>query len=350
MSAAKKRRQPTVRATPATSAILRNGSVIELVRTLDRSATRFALWEQGTCRPVEWFVDDTGRIRVPFQVDNTLIAHEVMLLPSWHEAYGSQQELLAEIHTFISTYVALSDSFARIVRAYVLLTWVFDTFNELPYLRVQGDFGSGKTRFLQVVGSICYRPLFASGASSTSAVFHLLDSIGGTLIIDEADFRFSDETADMAKLLNNGNVRGMPVLRAQVMRQREFEPRAFAVFSPKLVAMRGRYADRGLESRFLTETMHAGRLPNDMPLHLPSSFPRAALDLRNKLLRYRFDNWAKHSPNEALLDRTYAPRLNQMALPLLSIIEDEDERAALYEAIAKHSTTSETEDYQWEAV
>lgn len=349
MSAAKKRRQPVVRATPAISAILSNGSVIELVRTLDRSVTRFALWEQGTCRPVEWFVDDTGRVRVPFQADNTLIANEVVLLPSWHEAYGSQQDLLSEISTFVSTYVALSESFAHIVRAYVLLTWVFDAFNELPYLRVQGDFGSGKTRFLQVVGSICYRPLFASGASSTSAVFHLLDSIGGTLIVDEADFRFSDETADMAKVLNNGNVRGMPVLRAQVMRQREFEPRAFAVFGPKLVAMRGRYTDRGLESRFLTETMRTSRLSDDMPLHLPSSFPRAALALRNKLLRYRFDTWAKHSPNEALLDRTSAPRLNQMALPLLSIIEDEDERAALYEAIAKHFTTSETDDYQWEA-
>src|SRR5437868_7678103 len=97
--------------------------------------------------------------------------------------------------------------------SYVLLTWVYDRFNELPYLRLRGDYGTGKTRFLLTLCSICYKPIFASGASSVSPLFHMLDRFGGTLIIDEADFRFSDEKADLTKILNNGNVRGFPVLR-----------------------------------------------------------------------------------------------------------------------------------------
>ena len=102
---------------------------------------------------------------------------------------------------------------------YVLLTWLYDAFNELPYLRLRGDYGSGKTRALLILGSLCYKGFFASGASTVSPIFHTLDAFRGTLIFDEADFRFSDERAEVVKILNNGNVRGLPVLRTMMNRQ-----------------------------------------------------------------------------------------------------------------------------------
>lgn len=49
---------------------------------------------------------------------------------------------------------------------YVLLTWVYDAFSDLAYLRFRGDFGTGKTRALLTIGSLCYKPFFASGAST----------------------------------------------------------------------------------------------------------------------------------------------------------------------------------------
>ena len=52
---------------------------------------------------------------------------------------------------------------------YVLLSWVYDVFNELPYLRFRGDFGTGKTRALIALGSICYKPFFASGSLRRSS-------------------------------------------------------------------------------------------------------------------------------------------------------------------------------------
>ena len=85
---------------------------------------------------------------------------------------------------------------------YVLFSWVYDAFNEVPYIRFQGDYGTGKTRALLVVGSVCYKPFFASGASTVSPIFHILDAFRGTLILDEADFRFSDEKAEIVKVLN----------------------------------------------------------------------------------------------------------------------------------------------------
>ena len=88
-----------------------------------------------------------------------------MLLPS---AVGECQQkavLLEEVRSFIHRYVDLSPGFEEIAAHYVLLTWVYDAFNELGYLRFRGDYGTGKTRALIAVGSVCYKPFFASGAS-----------------------------------------------------------------------------------------------------------------------------------------------------------------------------------------
>ena len=193
----------------------------------------------------------------------------------------------------------------------------------MPYLRLRGDYGSGKTRALLTIGSICYKGFFASGASTVSPIFHTLDAFQGTLIFDEADFRFSDEKAEIVKILNNGNVRGMPVLRTMMNRQREFNPQAFQVFGPKIVATRGSYEDKGLESRFITEEMGSRKLRSDIPINLPDSFKDEARELRNKLLLYRFHRRFDVKLDETLVDPKIEPRLNQILLPLLSVVADE---------------------------
>lgn len=154
---------------------------------------------------------------------------------------------------------------------------MYDAFNEVPYLRFQGDYGTGKTRALLVIGSVCYKAFFASGASTVSPIFHILDAFRGTLVLDEADFRFSDEKAEITKVLNNGNVDGMPVLRTMMNRQRELNPQAFRVFGPKIVGMRKDYADPALESRFLTEVMGQRLLRSDIPINLPDAMKEVSV-------------------------------------------------------------------------
>jgi hypothetical protein len=170
---------------------------------------------------------------------------------------------------------------------------------------------------------------FASGASTVSPIFHTLNAFRGTLIFDEADFRFSDEKAEIVKILNNGNVRGLPVLRTMMNQQREFNPQAFHVFGPKIVATRGSYDDKGLESRFITEEMGSRRLRSDIPISLPESFKDEARELRNKLLLYRFHRRIDVKIDQSLVDPRLEPRLNQILLPLLSVVSDEHLRSEL---------------------
>ncbi|MHB8147171.1 MAG: DUF3854 domain-containing protein, partial [Vulcanimicrobiaceae bacterium] len=219
-------------------------------------------------------------------------------------------------------YVDLSERFQKIASYYILLTWVYDAFNELPYLRLRGDFGSGKTRALVVIGSLCYKAFFASGASTVSPIFHTLDLFRGTLIFDEADFRFSDEKSELIKIFNNGNAKGFPVLRTAVSAKREFDPRAFAVFGPKIVAMRRSFEDQALESRFLTEEMGQRGLRDNIPINLPDAQEEEARSLRSQLLMYRFHTLDRIRVDESLVDPALSPRLNQILVPLLSIIDD----------------------------
>jgi energy-coupling factor transporter ATP-binding protein EcfA2 len=52
------------------------------------------------------------------------------------------------------------------------------------YLRIIGDYGSGKSRLLKVL-NICYKSIYTSGNASEAPIFRLMHKYGGTLIIDE---------------------------------------------------------------------------------------------------------------------------------------------------------------------
>ena len=112
-------------------------------------------------------------------------------------------------------------------------------------------------------------------------------------------------------------------------RQREFNPQAFQVFGPKIVATRGSYDDKALESRFLTEEMGSRKLRSDIPINLPDSFKEEARELRNKLLLYRFHRRHEVKLDESLVDPKIEPRLNQILLPLMSVVADDTLRSEL---------------------
>jgi hypothetical protein len=178
-----------------------------------RRQTSFVVSRDGQWQ-VASSLDSAERRTVPFSPDNNLLKTGALMLPSAPEEYGNEHELIGEIQAYVHRYVDLSPAFERLASYYVLLSWVYDAFNEVPYLRVRGDYGTGKTRFLLVVGALCYKSFFASGASTVSPIFHTLDAFRGTLVIDEGDFRFSDEKAEIVKILNNGNIRVSPCCAA----------------------------------------------------------------------------------------------------------------------------------------
>lgn len=308
---------------PTVSYLGEDRMIVELLYDPARCVTALAVCRPDGAFSTEPFVAlKAGDRLVPYKPTNNLIATGCVLLPSAIGSRLSTDELVLRITTFIRRYVQLSDGFAKLAPYYVLLSWVYDAFGELPYLRFRGDYGTGKTRALMTLGSICYKPFFASGASTVSPLFHVLDSFRGTMVLDEADLRFSDATAELTKILNNGNAQGLPILRTMSNRHRELNPRAFRVYGPKIIAMRESFSDQALESRFLTEETGGGDLRTDIPIHLPPCFHEEARALRNDLLAWRFAHRFSVKCDPTRIIPGVEPRLNQTALALLSIIED----------------------------
>lgn len=322
-------------ATPTVSGVLRDGSLIEMVYRPKEHRTSLCAAKEGGIRYVPNILED-GQMLVPYSPENNLLKNDVVLFPSEAAEYESDNALIAEIRQFIHRYVDISPLFEQIASYYILFSWVYDAFNELPYLRLRGDTGTGKTRFLLTAGSLCYKPIFASGASTVSPLFRILNDVRGTLIIDEGDFRFSDEKAEIVKILNNGNARGFPVLRSESVNSREFSPRAYAVFGPKLVSTRGFFQDRALESRCLTEETGGRRLRDDIPLNLTAEYQQESLAIRNKLLMFRIRNFGRREIDPSLVDRSIEPRLSQIFVPLLSVIDDAEARQALREVAREY--------------
>jgi hypothetical protein len=316
--------------TPIISRVLPDGTLIETVYDPEQSTTALAVGspEGATTFAPHYDLPDGSRL-VPYSPTNNLLTTGCVLLPSALGEVGDKGDVLREIQQFLARYVDLSPAFAEIVPYYVLLTWVYDAFNELPYLRFQGDYGTGKTRALITVGSLSYKPFFASGASTVSPIFHILDAFRGTLVLDEADFRFSDATGELTKVLNNGSVNGLPVLRTMTNRHRELNPQAFRVFGPKILAMREGFQDRALESRFITEETSRRPLPPHIPIHTPESLGKEACELRNRLLAWRMRYRHTISPDATVRIAGGSARLNQTALALLSLVEDEEARARI---------------------
>lgn len=320
---------------PTCSALLEDGSIVEMCHRRDLGTTCFFVFQDGRARE-EVKLNVRGEALVPYSPKNNLLQHDVILLPSEPLEYDTTDELRQEIRQFIHRFVDVSEAFEELATHYILFSWIYDNFNELPYLRVRGDTGSGKTRCLLTIGSLCYKPIFASGASTVSPLFRILDAFQGTLIVDEGDFRFSDERADMIKILNQGNARGFPVLRTESTNGKELNPTAFAVFGPKFIATRKHFDDLALESRCLTEETGGRRMRSDIPLNLSEEWKQEALTLRNKLLMFRFRNYGKRTLDPGAVDRSIEPRLAQVFGPLLTVIDDPEARARFLELGRKY--------------
>ncbi|MDV2988783.1 MAG: DUF3854 domain-containing protein [Dehalogenimonas sp.] len=295
--------------------ILRDGTVGEMV--VDEDDRYFMISAGGAIKKM-WQYDTSKVTYLP--TNDPLVGQVVHFAPA-AAPYDSQAKLFGEVQSFIHRYMELPADFEEIASLYVLLSWVYEFAPSIPYLRVIGDWGTGKTRLLQVVGNICFRPMFASGATTPSPIFRILEQFRGTLVLDEADFKDSSAWTEMVKLLNNGYRPGMPVLRADKENGKWF-PRGYQVFGPKLLSTRFPFADEALESRCLTsEMMPLTR--DDIPRVLPASFDKEVGTLRSKLLTFRLQNLCrlkgKTFGNE-LLEPNLQPRLQEILIPMKAML------------------------------
>ena len=143
-------------------------------------------------------------------------------------------QLLDEVSATIRQFIVLDDHQADAAALWVVLTHFIDVVEVAPLLIVNAPEKScGKTQLLTVMGYMAYRPLPASNASA-SALFRAVELWKPTILIDEADTFFRDNT-ELHGMVNAGYLRNGYVLRSEAVGD-SFEPRTFSVFSAKALA------------------------------------------------------------------------------------------------------------------
>ena len=299
-----------------TSIVEKDGTLYEQI--YNNGEVSFIDCEGNTFESLE--VD--GLKHVPIFGDE--LTEGAVLLPSGLEDYKDEKTLIEEIKTHIHRYIGISPFFETIAAYYIFLSWLYDELNTLPYLRVLGDTGTGKSRFLDTVGRLCYKATMVSGAITPAPIYRLIRKWHGTIIIDEGDFRASDEQNEVVKILNCGFERGRPVVRSQ--KDNPDNLQILPTFSPKILASRKRFQDIALESRCLTEiTKETDR--EDIPYLLPSGFYTEEESLRNKLLLFRFRNRGKVDLEKAqrLKDIDVENRLKQAVSSFIVLFASNEE-------------------------
>lgn len=279
---------------------------------------------------------------VPAQ--NELIKRGTVLLPSRIGQLRDEDELIGYIQGFIHAHVDVDETFERIASYYVLFTWLYDSFTALPYLRALGQHGTGKSRFLKTVGSICYRPVFMGGAVSCASIFRMLELYGGTLLIDEADYSpQSERWALMLQILNLGYEADAAVIRCA---SSGFNPQPYSCYGPKLIAGRKPFGDKALDSRCLTETFYPTQR-EDIPLQIPRLIEwEDARKIRNMLLAWRLDKYNPDREHLGYLTGKLEPRLEQIIRPLQAVLTDEEAKEDIEQFVKSYASRAQAERAQ----
>lgn len=227
-----------------------------------------------------------GKLYLPD--DSEYILRNKVLFPS-DVVDTSEKNIDEAIKEYINFYYYINEKSTFFANLYIKYSWIYDQYSITPYLRVSGDPGSGKSRFIKTIGLLCQRPHLISGTATESVIFRTLDQYKPTLVVNEFDILNSDDKNLMTVILNNGFEKGMPVPRMEG-EGKNMHQRVFEVYGPKILSTIEKFKSYALESRIINLD------PTDLPIKERNKYPvivweeemqEWATRIRNMLLCYR---------------------------------------------------------------
>ena len=211
-------------------------------------------------------------------------------LPTGIEEYGNTKQLIDEIREYISSKVELPTSpinYEKFIPNLILFYWLYDKFPFIPYVHFVGGTATGKTTAMEVVGSLCYKPIDSSSSLTTASMFRIATQWRGTLLIDE--FEKAGTNAKEIILFLKAGVSNRLLYRVEGEGKKQLT--AYVIKSPKIFTSENPIDDAGLQSRTIVIKMEKAK--RKLPLFRLEEDYKEAETLRNKLLLWRFRNYQK---------------------------------------------------------
>jgi hypothetical protein len=229
--------------------------------------------------------------------------------------------LLNELVTTLNRFAVFASHAADALALFVLATYAAECFDAAPYVHLRSpEKRCGKSLVMRLLSKLCARALPA-GPCSESAIFRAIAAVTPTLLIDEVDTFFA-ERHELRGILNVGCIRD----DAHVMRteettrngSREFVPRRYSVFCPKVFSGIGKLADT-LEDRCIVITMKRKRADERRERFRRRKFD--AEPLRQKCRRWTADHGNKLAAIEPNLPEQLNDRAADLWEPLLAVAD-----------------------------
>lgn len=188
----------------------------------------------------------------------------------------------------------------------------------LPYVGVRANTDSaGKTRLMQLVGSMCLRPTMLLTNPSGASLFRLIDRDHPTLLMDESE-ELQKAHSDTREIFNSGYKPGGIITRAKG----EGEV-SYSTYCPKIYGMIGDPA-QPLRARSIMVLMEKGDIAVD---DKPQVFQSLGIDIGNWLS-------AVVNRNVLRIETTYLTGNNKLKT-LLPVQRDREIWESLF-AVAEH--------------
>ncbi|TWU22441.1 hypothetical protein Pla52o_34970 [Novipirellula galeiformis] len=167
-------------------------------------------------------------------------------------------ETLRLVADWIDRYLVLPDDgvgHGLTLSTWVMMTYVYPALPAVPFLYLAGPPNSGKTRAMDVLSRLVFRPMATSNATAPT-LFRTRHAFGGVLLFDEAERLRDTKSPDVGELLSvllSGYRRGGRASRLEKVGD-VFRPVWFDVYGPVVIGcIKG--LPPALSSRCLTVRM-----------------------------------------------------------------------------------------------
>lgn len=223
------------------------------------------------------------------------------------------ESLYNEVYREFSYFVDVEDQkYLHLFTTCVLLTYVQDKTKTVPYLFLVGDRESGKTRTLEIMSHLAYRPLFGVAVPPADIYGYLEhDTAAGCILEDE--IQGVEKDPDKLKIYRSGYRFGAKVPRT-------------------IIPARGRRYIHYYNT-YCFKALAGERTSYDLPfmdrcilIHMVQGFPqreeiadedlRRFSEIRNRLLVWRLKNRSNPLPKKEIILRG---RARELWTPLLSL-------------------------------
>jgi hypothetical protein len=291
---------------------LDDGRVVELIQDpTDASKTKLAVFDSGKIYLADE-VDCHGQILVP--IGRRTEGLEDISLPGTPHPYQCAADVFFHTSNLISKCAAIPREYLFVVAAWVLHSWFADRLRPPVYLLVTGLPQSGKSTLLEVLRSLCRRPLLVAEITSAAA-YDACSRFSCTLLIDENEWRGDQNSRALRKQLRAGTTKGVLAKRLGKTQH---------AFGAKALSSVELPDDPALRSRCIHVAMsETDRV--DLRKPWDPQIVREADYVRGELLQFRLERYASVANRTVSGAEKLRPRSRDLLSSLIAPLEgDED--------------------------